>query len=250
MNNNDHNNGSCDFGETLVSYLYEESSGAESDKFKVHAASCSHCAEELAGFTTMRSSLAQWKQEEFAPMVAPAISLPHEKPVILTDEPVFVGAVSSSFAEIIRGFFTPKIAFAAAGFAALVICFGLGFALLGSQKSDNENIVASNQQKDAGKKMVTNSDTPAVEIDTVAKTVPVISEKIDTPADTAPRATKTVHEIGDRHLKNSVAVNKTRSQDTPRQVKQETKDLNTDIYEETEDDSLRLADLFAEAGTE
>ncbi|HEV7645308.1 MAG TPA: zf-HC2 domain-containing protein [Pyrinomonadaceae bacterium] len=250
MNNNGHNN-SCDLSETLVSYLYGETSAAESDKFKSHLAHCVACTEELAGFGVMRSSLAEWKQEEFAGVTAPVIELPvRDMPVVLTDEP------ASSWLDGLRAFLTPKIALTAAGFAAVLICLGLAFAFMTSQNPVDKGLVADNSRKEKIETAPKTADAalPAQTENTVnvaAITAIDQPKKNDVKVITEPheKAPKAVREYSNYQPKNNVAVTN-KHQDAPKTNKQDVKTLNTDIYEDTEDDSLRLADLFAEADTE
>jgi hypothetical protein len=262
MNNNGHHN-SCDFSETLVSYLYGETSAAESEKFKSHLAHCAVCAEELSGFGAMRSSLAEWKQEEFAGVAAPVIELPaRETHVVLAGEPASSWLPVSSWLDAVRAFFTPKIALTAAGFAAVLICLGLAFAFMSSQNTADKNLVAANNsQKEkietAGAVLPDqpptqpNAAVNAAAIDQATaqkknnvKVIPETDEKA-----THQKAPKPAREYTNYQSKNNVAV-ANKHQLAPKPNKQDVKSLSTDIYEDTEDDSLRLADLFAEADTE
>ncbi len=229
--NNNHNNGSCDFSETLVSYLYGETGAAESDKFKTHLAHCAHCTEELAGFGAMRSSLVEWKQEEFAPMSAPVIELPvRDIPVILTDEP------APSWLDGIRAFLTPKIALTPigliGGFAAVLICLGLAFAFMASQdtpyNSGDKGLVAANnspKEKTETASKTADAALPAQPNDTVnvaridqpgaskkneVKVIPEADEKA-----THEKAPKPVREYASYQPKNNVAVTN-KHQDTPK----------------------------------
>ncbi len=248
-NNNNHH---CDFSETLVSYLYGETGASESDKFKSHLAHCAACAEEFAGFGAMRSSLAEWKQEEFALMSAPVIELPvRDIPVVLTDEP------ASSWLDAVRAFFTPKVALTAAGFAAVLICLGLAFAFMASQNTADKNLVADNSRKE--KTETVKAVAPAqqenrVNIAEVDRTAAPKKNDVKVITETHEKAPKPVREYANYQPrnyqpKNNVAVTN-KHQDAPKTDKQDVKTLSTDIYEDTEDDSLRLADLFAEADTE
>jgi len=240
--NNNHNHQPCDFSETLVSYIYGETSAAESDKFKAHLAQCGECAAEFAGFGVVRSSIAEWRQEEFAPMAVPVIEMPARK-VIITDE-------SPSWLDGIRAFFTPKMTLAAAGFAALVVCAALTLAVISSQSSGNENMLAQNSAPE-NKQQVSNagSETAAPGEDS-PKNTSVAKQGADE-KDIDPAAAK--HGSGREYVNTAAVkvantVNQPKPKNAPRQVKQQ-KPATLDIYDDTEDDSLRLADLFAEADT-
>src|ERR1044072_7564360 len=249
MNNNGHN--LCDLSEMLVSYLYGETSAAESEKFKSHLAQCAACAEELAGFGAMLSSLSEGKQEEVAPLTAPVIELPaRDIPVVLTDEPV------PSWLDAVRAFFTPKTALTPigliAGFAAVLICLGLTFAFMTSQGPADKGLVAANSQKEK-ETTAASPDQPKNTVNIAAIDQPSSPKKNDGKAstETHEKAPKPVREYTSYQPKNNMAKNSVavtnKHEDVPKPNKQDVKTLNTDIYEDTEDDSLRLADLFAEA---
>ncbi len=248
MLNNNHQ--PCDFSETLVSYLYGEIGAAESQKFRAHAAKCVTCSAEIAGFSTVRAAVAEWRQEEFASLPAPAIKLPaRANPVILTDEP-------NSWLAGIREFFTPKVALAAAGFAAIAIFVGLTFVVLNSRNSAGENIdgniVAENSSPNKKGLEIANkiNNTPP---DGQLATTTVDGSKNLAP-EPAGKTGKPVRQYAStasaKNAKNNAAVNTPKQKDAPKAAtaqKQKT-DLDT-VYDEYEDDSLRLADLFADADT-
>lgn len=72
----------CGREEELMSYLYGESSHAESADFRRHLADCAACGEELAAFGGVRAGLGEWREEvmrsvpalNVAERVAPAAS--------------------------------------------------------------------------------------------------------------------------------------------------------------------------------
>jgi hypothetical protein len=251
-------NNHCDFSEMLMSYLYGEIGAAESDKFKGHLAQCPHCAEELAGFAVLRSQVADWRQEEFAPLSAPAIVLPvatpikqsvKKSPIIITEDPLS----PPSLLDSIRAFFTPPVMIGAAGFAAVLLCLGLIFTFMSSQNSPNfgdKNLVASNAPVKENKPVKIENDGPE-KVNDVAKTITPAPKQIESiaPVKAVAKTSKPVREYAGYQIKNNVA-GRTRPQNTPRQLKQPDTYLDTELYKETEDDSLRLADLFGEAGTE
>ena len=238
MNNNNHNHQPCGSGETLVAYLYGEASAAESEKFKAHLVECAECSAELAGFGVVRSSIVEWRQEEFAPMSAPAIEMPvRSDAVILTDEP-------PSWLTGLRAFFTPRMTLAAAGFAALVICAALTVAVLNSQKAADDNILAKNSSPENNKPQITNSGTnetaPGEDTKKNSAAVKQTEDKAATSAKPRPQENTTVIKISNTAPKQKNA---------PKVKPQKPENL-PGIYEETQDDTLRLADLFTETDTE
>lgn len=242
--NNNHQ--PCDFSETLVSYLYGEIGAGESEKFKAHAAKCVTCSAEIAGFSAVRSQIAEWRQAEFAPMASPEFELPEARggSVILTDE-------SRSWLDGLREFFTPKVAIAAAGFAAVALVVGLTLVALNSRNSGNDDMLAKNSsmnKNNAETNKVNNSSTEQM----------AITETGTDNGGGEPESPES-SEKSIKHVRQyaSAGSGKTNSAaNTPKQKdkaasaqKQKTETLDT-IYKDDEDDSLRLADLFTEADTD
>jgi hypothetical protein len=237
----------CDFSETLVSYLYGEIEAAESRKFQAHIMQCGACSSELASFSGVRSSIAEWRQEEFAPMDAFAVELPaRERPVILTDEPL---ASASSWLDSVRAFFTPQITIAAAGFAALLLFAGLLFVFWNMPRAAENDTLAKNT---APKQI----ELPAMNVNPVQNNV----DKSETAkATVSPVENKQPEEknfVTAPHRQTVTAKHELAAIPAPTvrepQIsmrKEEAKNVKTTLpshYEEDEDDSLRLADLFAE----
>lgn len=54
----------CDSKELLVSFVYDELSAMERDRFRTHLASCAECREEVAGLRTTQRHLATWTPPE------------------------------------------------------------------------------------------------------------------------------------------------------------------------------------------
>ncbi len=243
MNNNNHNHQPCDSGETLVAYLYGEAGAAESEKFKAHLVECGQCAAEFAGLGMVRSAVAEWRQEEFAPMSAPAIEMPvRSDAVILTDE-------SPTWLDGLRAFFTPRMTLAAAGFAALIICAALTLAVLNSQTGE-ENMTAKNaspgNDKPQAVKPGANDPAPGEEVakkgsDSVKGT----GEKIVT--------TESAHRPEREYVTPVVKLSGNAPAPKPKnlpKVKQQKTESLPGVYEDAQDDSLRLADLFTETDTD
>lgn len=253
MLDTNHKHQPCDFSETLVSYLYGEIDASESLKFQTHLAQCPNCAAELAGFGAVRSEVAEWRLEEFAPMNAPAIELPatennanHANAVIITDEPLSKQG-QQGWLNGIRAFFTPQIAIGAAGFAALVIFAGLILTVWMSQNASNDKTLAKNTQPEQiqNDKQINSTVPNVIPNNDVAKNVTEIKEKTENRIPTPQKAVKVTRELA------HIPVTKTSNSPVSRQNEMAVTKVNVKTslpshYEEDEDDSLRLADLFGE----
>jgi len=77
MANDNHNN--CAYSEQAISYLYGEIDARGKAAFEEHLKNCSTCANEIIGFGTVRSSILQWKSEEFQLLKTPEIDI-HNAP--------------------------------------------------------------------------------------------------------------------------------------------------------------------------
>lgn len=255
MTNNNHHQ-PCDFSEALVSYLYGESDAAESEKFRAHAAACAACSAEIAGLGVVRSQIAEWRQEEFAPMASPVFKLSAELPareqVIITDEP-------TPWLDGIRAFFTPKMALAAAGFAAIALFAGLTFVVL---NSGSNNMVAKNDSPDKKNNEVSNkiinSTSEITPEERVATAVTGTANESKGSAAQPPvnnikparqNAGSAANTKNDGTVNVTNTTNITKVKDAPKTTTAQKPKLDPN-YVEDEDDSLRLADLFAEADTD
>lgn len=252
MTTNNYNHQPCDQAEALVSYLYGEISAVESARFDSHLVNCRSCLSELAAFDVVRSQVAEWRQEEFAPIAVPAIELPTKGPVILTDQP----GVAGSLLDSIRAFFTPQVAIGAAGFAAIIVFAGLMFAVWNSQSGSNDNILAANETP---KQQIAPAASPTIE-----KSHEVAKEN-NAPTQAENSQVEKAHDIAvtprnERRVNRSTnersnRVAPTRSEKLDKDLReaknQKLEDLDDIYHDELEtDDSLRLADLFGESDTE
>jgi hypothetical protein len=54
----------CNMHEALVSYLYDEATAEEKNRFELHLAQCAACKRELASFHSVRDQLQQWQLDD------------------------------------------------------------------------------------------------------------------------------------------------------------------------------------------
>jgi hypothetical protein len=139
LDNINHNNSTCSFGEQIVSYLYGESSVKEKAMVETHLNSCAVCAEDFAGFGMARSSILEWRNEEFLSLETPLIEIPYEK------QRDFYNAKAGSnvlrdWIAALRRVFAVSPAFASSATVAIVaICLGIIF--FANKSSNNVEIV-------------------------------------------------------------------------------------------------------------
>lgn len=149
MNINYNNqNSSCRFSETLISYLYDEIAGQEEkSRFESHLLSCHECAEELSAFAGVRSTVLEWRQQNFEPLSTPAIELAFETE---NDKAEKISTHSSIKVSWLTGlkerfFLSRNWVGVVAGFAALLICAGLFYAIVVNSNKYEPNQAAANK---------------------------------------------------------------------------------------------------------
>jgi hypothetical protein len=242
-------NPSCGFAGDIVSYLYDEIDAAEKLKFETHLAGCTTCGAEIAAFSGVRASVADWREADFGWLPSPDIVIPYEK--LPERAPAVVQTRGTILTDLRRIFsFTPwPPAFAALG--ALAILAGLAFFGI-RYLNRSETTIADNRRTDrpiasptAGaspKETTVATGEPPVKQkapDEIVKaqgntqpepvrasTTPVQPKKVAQPA----AATANPNKPGEKNLKSQKAPS-----------------LNN--YAEEEDSTLRLADLFEEIDT-
>ncbi len=133
----DGNYNNCAYGEGMISYLYGEIDAREKSVFEEHLRICSTCADEIAGFGSVRSSILQWKTEEFQSLNTPKIvfqNAPTESADNISIFPVKI----NSWVDRFRKIFVPSPVWAA-GFVFFIILGGL--LLFVNNFSNNNQIV-------------------------------------------------------------------------------------------------------------
>lgn len=264
MLDTNHQNSSCAFAEQLVSYLYNEANAQEKSVFESHLTNCENCTDELSAFGFVRSSVQQWKTEEFLPMQTPEMEIPFEKSseirVDSTEEYSWFTKLSQLFT------FSPAWATA---FAVLFVCIGLTFIIINFSGS---NDIAESKKNATEKSII----SPAIENKAEQNVVEVSdeivkessSDKIAEPIEEKPEI-ETVPRIAPKNstVKISNKIKRTPKNETIAQNSnnsapvRKVKDINNinkaavaknqkvpklADFDEVEDNSLRLSDLMAE----
>jgi hypothetical protein len=259
MNSNNHNS-SCNFSDSLISYLYDEIGEKEKSRFESHVSNCSACADEISAFGGVRASVQNWRETEFYKLPTPVIALPSEpeKATILTTGTT---VASRSWLAGLRELFSLSPAWTGAGVAcaALAICAGLFYVAVSSLQSDRSD-VAAEANKNAS---VASLPSPTVQTTTTASNAgtndgqtfeapkPEISkDKKQNRSKSAPVSERAV-------VNENTSVKAVKANVTPKPAVNKEKPLpnvkkapkQTDIEfttREEEDKSLRLSDLFDE----
>ncbi len=263
MLNNNHNHKSCAAAEQMVSYLYGETTPTEKAEFAAHLQSCSACADEFANFGLVRSSVQEWRNEEFLNIETPSFEIQTNH-----QDKEFVSSSYQIWLAKLRHVFTFNPALAAAAFAVLIVCIGFGLFALNFSRTDE---VA---EKTAGKNSIKANVSPTVEeiIQPLKEnTADKVSEKspseqtptpfVSEPKDSQPQIAREKRTaVNDSAIKISGNIPKNNADNaesyrTVKTANKVNKKLPTvqkprvpifSTPEDDEDKSVRLADLFDE----
>lgn len=264
----------CIYSAEVIAYLYGEIAEKEKSAFETHVADCSNCTDELADFAFARFSVQEWRDAEFARLETPVIKIPFErKSNNITDS-----TVSDSWLARLRGLVSLSPAWATAGGAFAVLAIGLGLVLaainifqpaeVAKFNNDNsakiavsptteiavqnpEKVFADNQKTESSPEQSPSSRNKNAEIIQSAdalenkksgsskNTIAKISENI--------RSNKSAKQLSENAPANNRAALKTTNKTLPAKARQVP---GLVAYEEDEDKTLRLAELFDEFDTD
>lgn len=239
--NSEGNNNKCPLADEIVSYMYDEIHGAERERFETHLAGCTECTDDFAAVSNSRFSVFEWQKEEFAHLPTPQIIIPYApKKAVPEAGPVGIFAGIKAWASL-AGFPVTAI-------AALLITVGLGFA-------------AMQYFADGGQQVAFNGNVPAVELPngepangSSVNSKPVLHERPAVAVNTKLKDQSSDHDI---HPVRVIAVRRNRLerqmtannvipvQDSAAKI---SKAPALSKFDEDDDKSLRLADLFDEDG--
>lgn len=142
MSNNKHNS-DCSFAAEIPAYLYSEIGEREISGFENHLENCSNCADALADSSFALFSVREWRDAEFAQMETPVINIPYEQKLA-------VSVVSASWLKRLRQYVSLSPAWTLGGATAvLAIGFGLIFAAVNMFQPVEFAEVNSNSAKTA-----------------------------------------------------------------------------------------------------
>lgn len=273
LDKNHKNNSNCEFAAEAMSYLYGESAAREKIEFEAHLNSCSRCADELAGFGLVRSSIFEWKSD-FSALETPAFNLPTEKARNFIET---VSAQKTSWLDGLYDLFSLPQSRAVAAFAALIIFVGLTiFAFNYSGNSGGIEVAESEVNKNAvptasatiEKKIKQSIESASAEENFSDKSLEPREEKVEK----APRITVETTQANNNAAKEpivKVSANPRKTKVDDKSSQNSNNSSGKEIYKENkkplpaqaqkvpklvedddaEDDSVRLTDLFDEIDT-
>lgn len=264
----------CNYSADLISYLYDEIEAARKSDFETHLRFCAQCADEISSFGDVRASVLEMRGE-FALLETPVFKLPFEKTENQAVDLIAARRENSFYDNLRRIFsFSPAWSFAVFAFLAAGLFLGAAIykfsaaneiaennnfnrsdsAVLTANDSQNKSVATKNDSSNAtvvsdnakisqNQKSVetvssvdSNEKTNAGQNQSGAVKISAVSakqtEKIKNSR--TPKQTGTNESGG--NVQNNKKGGKASTQRVPKLIDEE----------ETKDESLRLADLFAE----
>lgn len=284
MFDNKKNNFDCNFNAEIVAYLYNEFADSEIAEFEKHLGKCSVCTDEIAAYTSVRTSIQDWKQAEFSNLTIPSFKIDFEQ-IHTPLQTAEVIKPKTIWLDNFKEFFSPLLVKTAAGFAAIAVVFGLGWFLFGSMQGDSqqiadiavEKIVKPNEKQ--LKEQISVPEKPEVAAEESENVFPSKDkvEKDELAADNSDKSTRknqntfvseaVSNKTASRNIKpkrNSMAaVNKQKTnkikdkkknlikpeQKTP-VINEQKPSLTEFAIEDTSDNDIRLSDIFDELDTD
>jgi hypothetical protein len=221
-------NKACPITDEIVSYMYGEIGGAAELEFETHLAGCMVCTDEFAEASNARFSVYEWKRDVFDPLSTPHVVVPYGENAV---QPNYIAGLIAAVRAWTEGLGVPL-----AVAAGLALCIGAG-------------VIVFSYFANAERQVATNVAVPAVVVPDAA--VPPTEKRVIDEPSTAPvpvtisttrpeRAVRRVQKNVDRPVK-SYAIDRN-------PAPQARKAPVLTAYQETDDNSLRLADLFDEVG--
>lgn len=243
LNNTGQQNLSCTFAEQTAAYLYDEIGDTEKLGFESHLHDCRICADELADFSVLHSTIAEWREISFEPLSSPAFVLPFADKAAVQKH---------SWFEPIRAYFNFSPTWSTAAFVALLMFGGLfWFAanysrrieLANNQTTRNPAAVPTVETL-SGNRTNAPIDDAATASSQLSKSTPgaaktatvkntVVPVKISAKPATLPKSDK------------SIVPNRVKENQPAMPVKNNVPAINGD---DDEDNSPRLSDLLEEVG--
>ena len=250
--NRNNSNGSfgCFSQEDLVAYLYGEIKETDRARLDMHLSGCRVCTEDFAALSESHFSIYEWQREEFASLSTPEITGPWQnlsEPERSVPTPNSLSWLDRAKASIAA---YPRWAFAAVALCFLAMIIWLGFINLRTVSIPNEATVYENTiPRSTNAAPVPNELKPSPE---VAVTRPFAKKDVSEPANSSERRV-----VAQTRKTSVVAVADNARQHQRHQGLADSRGRRPEIarkapnlsgIEEDEDNTLRLADLFAEVG--
>jgi len=222
-----HNINNCFEGELLTAYIYGELERPAIQKFEEHLLDCDQCQTEFSDLSEARLSVFEWNKFEFEPLSTPNIAIEYPQ--------------KSRIRTVWDSLIVPHRWTAAASFASVFIILGLVFVFFSGAENKTE-IAAST---------ISNIDTKPVAKNIEPKTILTTEPSLGVPAenrlDEGPEIVNISTRIQNVRQKPQKRenINKSRNSEMTKPIGTSAP-VRLNNFEEFEDNSPRLSDLFDE----
>jgi hypothetical protein len=229
----------CGFAGKPLDYIYRELSPAATASFEKHLLECEVCADELADLSLPRLEVYEWHRDEFVPIPTPIFHLPVSTP-----------APRIRMLDGIRAFLAGPYGMTAGAVGAIVLAIVAGF-LVHSRNGANVDAIASSEgptrapavaKPEIPQETVTTEVKQGIVPDSVADSLrkqPIISRS----SQAAYASRREAVARRGQYVRRAPLARPT----IARRQSAEPKIPRLNTVEDEEDQSLRLADLFADA---
>ena len=240
---NNGTNTNCPFADEIVSYIYDEITGTQRSMFETHLADCMVCTDEFAAVSNARFSVFEWRKEEFAHLPTPEIVIPYPVKKAVGEENAPVGILAG-----VRGWLS-LVNFPVAVAAALLVTIGLGFlaiTYLGGSDQQIANIEVKDPTSPANSQRVILPVQSGARVDIDVPKSQIISD-IPHSRNGSDREIHPIKAVESRRVRmeRQMTADRVRVQDPALKLRKAPALSN---YDDNDDRSLRLADLFDEDG--
>lgn len=233
---NNGNKTNCGFSDEIVAYIYDEIGTADRRKFETHLTDCSLCTDEFAEISNARFSIFEWKKQQFSHLSTPEIVIPYSQKTRVAEKNAAV-----EFLAGLRGLLSIST-WPVAVAAALLLFLGVGIVSLvfigrtGEQIAANDRNVPSVAVPEGPKKVELNP--------TIVETTP----QNEVTKQTEIRPTKVIENTRSKPNRQLTADTQRRVNNIPeRRVTPQVRNAPVlSPYDDNDDRSLRLSDLFDE----
>lgn len=226
------------FEELIVSYIYDEASADERRRLETHILDCTSCMEEFAGLSNARLSVFEWQQESFADLETPAFVLP-ETTIAVANESE---SMFAKLGQILAGLRGPVLAF-----GGLLVVVGIAVASLFILRNNRQPetvavapVPAASVAASRGGDIVERPEAPTST--NIAKDQPAAIVAADTPVRDETRAIKATARVRTPQPDRRVIARNFK----PARRSPAAKAPVLSDFDEADDRSLRLSDLFDE----
>ena len=233
----------CDRGGDILSYMYNEGSTADRQAFELHLVDCTACTDEFAEVSLARYSVFEWQKEEFAHLPTPEFTIPFQA------RSTAGAGIFASILDLVAVSRWPAMAA-----AVLVLGVGIGLTAIAMLTGDSGQVAVTPNEIGVTASVQTGTSQVAAPVSNPAEQIE--TAEADTVNPLQPRI-RNMKAVNTPRPRPNAEIAAKRSDQTNRKIDAASKDRDAAMasapvlsnFEDTEDSSLRLADLLEGGGS-